>query len=100
VVTYVQSCEVCQQAKVEHVKLPGLLPPLPIPTQSWTMVSLDFIEGLPQSSHHNTILVIIDKFSKYAHFIPLAHPFSALQVAQAYSTHRGFILPSANGWAN
>jgi hypothetical protein len=50
------------------------------------VVSLDFIEGLPQSNRHNTILVVIDKFSKYAHFIPLAHPFTVLQVAQAYFT--------------
>jgi hypothetical protein len=83
-VAYVQSCEVCQQAKSEHVKLPRLLQPLPVPTQSWTVVSLDFIEGLPQSNQHNTILVVTDKFSKYAHFIPLAHPFTALQVALDY----------------
>jgi hypothetical protein len=44
------------------------------------------MEGLPQSSWHNTILVVIDKFFKYAHIIPLAHPFTALQVAQAYFT--------------
>lgn len=81
---YVQSCAICHQAKVEHVKYPGLLNPLPIPTQSWTVVSLDFIEGLPQSNRYNTILVVIDKFTKYGHFIPLAHPFTALQIAQVY----------------
>jgi hypothetical protein len=56
------------------------------------VVSLDFIEGLPQSSNRNIILVVIDKFSKYAHFIPMAHPFTVLQVAQlcfnqAYRLH-------------
>jgi hypothetical protein len=81
VTAYVQSCEVCQQAKSEHVKLPGLLQPLPVPNQAWVVVSLDFIEGLPRSSNHNVILVVIDKFSKYAHFIPMAHPFTDLQVA-------------------
>jgi hypothetical protein len=81
VTAYVQSCEVCQQAKSEHVKLPGLLQPLPVPNQAWVVVSLDFIEGLPRSSNHNVILVVIDKFSKYAHFIPMAHPFTALQVS-------------------
>lgn len=48
------------------------------------MVSLDFIEGLPKSHNFDTILVVVDKFSKYAHFIPLKHPFNALQVALAY----------------
>jgi hypothetical protein len=45
------------------------------------MVSLDFIEGLPTSSGFDCIMVVVDKFSKYAHFVPLAHPFSAFDVA-------------------
>jgi hypothetical protein len=73
VTTYVQSCQICQQAKTEHVKLPGLLQPLSIPTCVWDMISLDFIEGLPWSQNHNAILVVIDKFSKYAHFLPMTH---------------------------
>lgn len=84
---YVQTCATCQQAKSEHVRLPGLLQPLPVPTEAWTVVSLDFIEGLPTSNRYNAILVVIDKYTKYAHFIPLAHPFTALQVAQAYMDH-------------
>jgi hypothetical protein len=75
---------VCQQAKVEHVKSPGLLQPLPIPTQPWEMVSLDFIVGMPRPHNCDVILVVIDRFSKFGHFIPLSHPFTALQVAQAF----------------
>ena len=81
---YVKSFSICQQAKVEHVRLPGLLDPLPVPSQPWTVVSLDFIEGITQSNRYNTILVVVDKFTKYGHFIPLAHPYTALQVAQLY----------------
>lgn len=84
VLKFVQDCQVCQQAKVEHVKYPGLLQPLEVPTQAWQVVCMDFIEGLPKSNRFDTILVVIDKFAKYAHFIALAHPFSALIVAQAY----------------
>jgi hypothetical protein len=81
---YIQACQLCQQAKPEHVKLPGLLQPLPIPSQAWQSVSLDFIEGFPKSNSYDVLLVVIDRFSKYAHFIPLSHPYSALQVAQAF----------------
>jgi hypothetical protein len=48
------------------------------------VVSLDFVEGLPRSRNVDTILVVVDTFSKYAHFLPLLHPFSALKVAQVY----------------
>lgn len=43
--------------------------------------------GLPSSKGYNCILVVVDKFSKYAHFIPLAHPFTALQVAKQSLDH-------------
>jgi hypothetical protein len=81
---YIKHCTICQQAKVDHVKIPGLLQPLPVLDQAWKVVCRDFIEGLPKSQRYDSILVVIDKFTKYAHFIPLSHPFTALQVAQAY----------------
>ena len=34
---FVQQCQVCQQAKSEHIKVPGLLQPLPIPEQAWQL---------------------------------------------------------------
>lgn len=81
---FVQQCSVCQQAKTEHCKLPGLLKPLPIPPEAWHIVSLDFIEGLPSSYHFDTILVVIDKLTKYGHFIPLKHPYSANSIARLF----------------
>jgi hypothetical protein len=85
--TLVQQCETCQKAKVEHTKLPGLLQPLPVPDQAWDVVSLDFVEGLPNSDRYSAILVGIDKFSKYGHFIPLHHPYTALTIAKSYMDH-------------
>jgi hypothetical protein len=81
---YVTKCQVCKKAKHENCRSPGLLQPLPVPNQAWHTVSMDFIEGLPKSKTFDTILVVIDKFTKYAHFIPMAHPFTAQTVAQAF----------------
>jgi transposase InsO family protein len=65
--------------------------------QAWQVISMDFIEGLPSSKGYNCILVVVDKFSKYAHFIALAHPFTALQVAKVFvdQVYRLHGLPSA-----
>lgn len=81
---YVSRCSICQQAKPERVPYPGLLSPLPVPDSAWQVISLDFIEGLPKSRTYNCIMVVVDKFSKYAHFLPLSHPFTAFQVALVF----------------
>ncbi|XBI43525.1 hypothetical protein VPH35_108289 [Triticum aestivum] len=84
---FVSNCNICKQAKAERVRTPGLLEPLPIPPHAWHTVTLDFVEGLPISRGFSCIMVVVDKLTRYAHFIPLAHPFSALQVATTFMTH-------------
>lgn len=79
---WVQECEVCQRFKTEHIKSPGLLQPIPIPDQAWEVITMDFIEGLPRSDHKDTIMVVIDKYTKYCHLLAFQHPFTATQVAQ------------------
>lgn len=94
---YVQSCFTCQQAKPDRSRLPGLLQPLPVPNGSWQVVTMDFIEGLPKSGAADCIMVVVDKFSKFAHFIPLLYPFSAATVAKLYMDHvyKLYCLPQA-----
>lgn len=62
----------------------GLLQPLPIPAHAWHSVSMDFIERLPKSGAFDNILLVVDRLTKYAHFIPMAHLFTAQQVAKLY----------------
>lgn len=81
---YVSACEVCAQGKAEHCKLPGLLQPLPVPPSAWHTISLDFIDGLPKSKSYDTILVVVDKLTKYAHFLCLSHPYTAYSDAQLF----------------
>ncbi|CAI7801781.1 unnamed protein product, partial [Closterium sp. NIES-53] len=67
---FVTSCDTCQRMKSSKQKKAGLLQPLPVPEQPWQVVSLDFITGLPSTLWgHDSILVVIDKFSKMGHFI-------------------------------
>jgi hypothetical protein len=73
-----------QQAKPDRSKCPGTLQHLPIPKGAWKMVSMDFVEGLPLSSNANCILVVVDKFTKYAHFIPLKYPYTTASVAKLF----------------
>ncbi|KAJ1702159.1 hypothetical protein LUZ63_001938 [Rhynchospora breviuscula] len=81
---YVLSCPTCQMTKPEHILTPGLLQPLPIPHEAWSSIGMDFITGLPISKGRNVIMVVIDRLTKYGHFIPLSHPYTAASVAQAF----------------
>lgn len=84
VMEWVKSCDNCARCKSEHCASPGLLQPLPSPSQSWKHITMNFIKQLPGSKGKDTILVVVCRFSKYAHFIPLSHPFSATQVAKIF----------------
>lgn len=84
VLHYVRYCPVCQQAKPDRAASPGLMEPLPIPQQPWDMITTDFIAGLPQSGKFNCLWVVVDKRTKFAHFLPLSHPYTASKMALLY----------------
>lgn len=82
---YVQQCDICQHHKYMAMSPAGLLRPLPLPERIWDDVTMDFIERLPHSSGMDTILVVEERLSKYAHFLPLKHPFTAPGVAALFT---------------
>ncbi|CCH59506.1 hypothetical protein TBLA_0B06855 [Henningerozyma blattae CBS 6284] len=69
--TYVKSCLQCQLMKSYRPNVDGTLKPLNIPTGRWLDISIDFITGVPATLFikMNMILVVVNRFSKRAHFI-------------------------------
>jgi hypothetical protein len=80
----IANCPICQISKTEKVPYPGLLNPLQIPATKWSEISMDFIEGLPTSNGKNVILVVVDRLTKFAHFLPLSHPYTVHKVATLF----------------
>jgi hypothetical protein len=72
---YVKACPVCQKNKAEHTPYLGLLQQLLVADMAWTHISMDFVEGLPKYNGKDVIFVVVDRFTKYAHFLALNHPF-------------------------
>ena len=81
---YVAECDTCQRQKFETVAFPGLLQPLHILAQKWYEVSMDFIIGLPTSERKDSIFVVVDRLTKYAHFISISSKAKESQVADSY----------------
>jgi len=81
---FVQNCQICQQAKTETTFPVGLLQPLPNPIQVWDDIAMDFIIGLPPSQGCTVIMVIVDRLSKFGHFIPMRSDFNNKQVADVF----------------
>jgi hypothetical protein len=85
VVHFIVKCLECQQVKADHHHLTGLLQPHDVPMSKWEVISMDFIVGLPLTSHrHNAILVIVDKLTKSDHFIPIRDTYDVTDVARVF----------------
>ncbi|KAL0545305.1 hypothetical protein IC582_015183 [Cucumis melo] len=79
-----ESCITCQRNKSLALSPTGLLMPLEIPNQIWSDISTDFIDGLPKAKGWDVILVVVDRLSKYSHFLALKHPYTAKTVAEIF----------------
>jgi hypothetical protein len=51
------------------------------------MISMNFVEGLSHSGSANSILVVVDRFTKYGHFLPLRHPYTTFIIAKVFLDH-------------
>lgn len=84
---FIRSCDICQQVKADNSFPNGLLQPLPIPYQPWTHITMDFINGLPNSHGYNSLWVVVDCLTKYSHFVPLKGPYTAKTIAEMFLKH-------------
>jgi hypothetical protein len=91
---FVVECEICQRNKNENFMTPGLLHPLHIPEQKWEEISMDFIEGTPMSDGKDKKIVLVDRLTKYAHFMAVRKIKSTKQIADIFCKNiyklRGF----------
>lgn len=71
VAEFVRSCHECQGNKPRRHLPFGLLNPIELEYSPWRLISMDFITDLPLSNGCSSIWVIVDTFTKMAHFIPL-----------------------------
>lgn len=81
---YVKMCHTCQQVKVSQLHPTGLLQPLPIPIYIWEDIAMDFITGSPLIWGFSVIFVVVDRLSKYNHFVPLRWQYTSHTVVEAF----------------
>ena len=85
--SFVATCDICQKSKPRRHAPYGLLQPIPIPTQPFEVISMDFIPELPESEGFDNILVIIDKLTKYGLFIPCKNTINEIETAELVFKH-------------
>jgi transposase InsO family protein len=88
VVEYVKTCDICQRIKVKRHKPYGQMHALPQPAGPWQEITMDFMSGIPPSKRdgcvYDAILVIVDRYSKMALYIPVTKKLSAVELAEVF----------------
>lgn len=81
--SYVHKCKSCQLAKASTLKRPGMAMPLDVPNARWSRITMDFVSGLPVTPGNNDcILVVVDRLTKRAHFLPMSVKDDVDMIAQ------------------
>jgi len=71
IIDFVRSCPECQRNKASRHQPYGLSSQLELPYAPWQSIAMHFITDLPPSEGRDQLWVVIDRFTKMAHFIPL-----------------------------
>lgn len=84
VLKFCSYCKSCQSIKVDRRPRQGIMMPLPIPERPWSIIGVDFIVKLPISKGFDSIMVVVDHFSKTSHFIPANETWTADKLAESF----------------
>jgi hypothetical protein len=86
----IRNCDTCNRSKTGRHQPYGELQPIPVPEKAWETVAMDFITKLPKSKEpltgtlYDSILVITDKLTKYAYFLPYKEESTAEDIAYTF----------------
>jgi hypothetical protein len=82
---HTRECDACQRTKASTRPPAGELQPLPIPERPWKSIGMDFVGPLPKSKDgKDMVLVVVDRFTKMAHFVPTTCEVTSKKVAELF----------------
>lgn len=95
VTQYINRCDLCQKTKASRKQKHGQIQPIEPPEDAWSVITMDMIVKLPKSEEpvtktkYDSILVIVDKLTKYSYMLPWNE--NATSEDLAYTIHKHII---------